>query len=237
MAGASHIGRVRKSNQDSFFFDESLGFVVVCDGIGGRKGGDIASQLAVEGIKTEFLKADRLRYDEISPFLCSAIDGVNQKIIQRGQAEEKPGMGTTINCLMFVGDRLHIGHVGDSRTYLYYQGHLWQLTLDHNLKMMLDRGWMNRHDLAPGAKEEALVRSLGLSERCDVDIYDIHVQPGQLFITCSDGLTGMLSDRMIAAIVEKNENQIDQLPQLLTAEANRRGGRDNITVVVTQVGV
>ena len=236
MSGATHIGRVRRSNQDAFFFDESQGFAVVCDGIGGRKGGDIASNLAVDGVKEQFLKSDKLRYEEISPFLCGAIDGVNRKIIQHGEAAGKPGMGTTINCLMFVGDRLHIAHVGDSRTYLFYKKHLWQLTLDHNLKMMLDRGWMNRNDLMPGAREEALVRSLGLSERCDVDIYDIPIQPGQLFLTCSDGLSGMISDKSLAHILQKFEHQLDELPQILINEANRKGGKDNITVVLSKVG-
>ncbi len=236
MFGATDVGRVRKANQDSFYYDEAHGFAVVADGIGGRKGGEIASKVAVEGMKKEFLDCDRLRHEEINPFLANAIDRVNQQILDRGTKENKPGMGTTINCLMFVGDRLHIAHVGDSRTYLYYKGHMWLLTLDHNLKMLLDRGWMQKQDLAPGAKEEALVRSLGLSDRCDVDVYDITIKKGEIFLTCSDGLSSMVDDRKIAQIIRENESNLTQLPSKLVSEANRRGGKDNITVVISQVG-
>lgn len=236
MAGATDVGRRRKSNQDSIFYDESHGIGVVADGIGGRKGGDIASSIAVNSMKKSFLGVDMIRHGEVNSFLVSAVDELNADIIARGQVEpEIAGMGTTLNCLAFVGDRLHIAHIGDSRTYLYYDGHIFQLTIDHNVGTFASRGWLRADQVLPGAKDEALVKALGLNQICEADIYEMNLKQGQIFITCSDGLSGMISDHEIASIVRKNLTKLDALPGLLIAAANAAGGRDNITVLVSEV--
>lgn len=236
MYGATDVGRVRSNNQDSLYFNQKQGLAIVCDGIGGRKGGELASSLAVDGIRRAIIDCDSLRHEEITNFLSTTVDRVNRGIIERGRAEiDKEGMGTTLNCLLFVGDKVYIAHLGDSRTYLYYQGYMWQLTLDHNLEVYVERGWLPPEALNGKSKSAALVRSLGLSEHCEVDIYEKRVKPGEIFITCSDGLSGMVGDRKIAAIIKENLNRVDQIPSLLIAEANRKGGRDNITVVLSEV--
>jgi len=236
MAGATDIGRKRKGNQDSIFFDESLGLGVVADGIGGRKGGEIASSIAVNSMKKAFQGVDMIRHGEVNSFLVTSIDELNTDILARGQLEpEIEGMGTTMNCLAFVGDRLHLAHIGDSRTYLVQDEQIFQLTIDHNVGTFAARGWLRAEQVLPGAKDEALVKALGLGPRCEADIYEMPLRPGQLFITCSDGLSGMLSDQEIANIVRKNTQNVDALPGLLIAAANAAGGRDNITVLVTEV--
>ena len=236
MSGSTHVGRVRKNNQDSFYFDSTHGIAIVADGIGGRKGGEVASQMAVAGMKDEFIKADCLRTEEINPFLSSTVDRVNQGIIERGELDPSiKGMGTTLNFLLFVADKLHIAHLGDSRTYLYDRGHLWQLTLDHNIETFIERGWMKQSDIAPNTQEGDLVRSMGLAGRCEADLYEIKLRSGQIFLTCSDGLTGMVSDRKISEIITQNANNISKLPKVLIDAANQNGGKDNITVVVSQV--
>jgi protein phosphatase len=144
-------------------------------------------------------------------------------------------MGTTLNCLMFVGDKLHLAHVGDSRTYLYYKKHLFQLTLDHNVAVFLERGWLPKSAVQPGAKDGALVRAMGLADHCDVDIYEIPLKPGQVFLTCSDGLSGMVDDRRIAQLITENLDQFDMLPKVLIDAANAAGGKDNITVLLSHV--
>src|SRR5258708_3957849 len=112
MVGGTHVGKVRKNNQDSIFFDEPQGIGIVADGIGGRRGGEVASSMVVEGLKRVFLETDRIRHEEINPFLFSAIDKVNGDLIEKGQQDPTvTGMGTTLNCLMFVGDKLHLAHV------------------------------------------------------------------------------------------------------------------------------
>lgn len=236
MVGATDVGRRRKSNQDSLYYDEPAGFGIVADGIGGRNGGEIASSMAVNGLRKAFMNSDRIRHEEINPFLTSSIDKMNLEILERGRREQEiAGMGTTLNCLMFVGDKLHLAHVGDSRTYLYYKKHLFQLTLDHNVGNFLERGWLPRTAVQPGAKEGALVRAMGLGERVDVDIYEIPLKSGQVFLTCSDGLSGMIEDRKTAQLITENLDQFEKLPKLLIDAANAAGGKDNITVLLSHV--
>lgn len=236
MAGATDIGRKRKANQDSIFYDESHGLGVVADGIGGRRGGEVASSIAVNSMKRAFLGVDVIRHGEVNSFLVRAVDELNADIIARGQMEpEIAGMGTTVNCLVFVGDRLHLAHVGDSRTYMYYDGNIFQITIDHNVGTFSARGWLSSNQVLPGAKDEALVKALGLTPNCEADIYEIGLKPGQIFVTCSDGLSGMVPDNEIANIIRKNCNKFDALPQILIAAANEAGGRDNITVLLSEV--
>ena len=236
MYGSTDVGRVRKNNQDDLYFNASQGMVIVADGIGGRKGGEVASALAVDGMRKAFLECESLRHEEISPFLASSVDKVNQTIMSRGKAEiEIQGMGTTLNCLLFVGDKVYIAHLGDSRTYLYYKGSMWQLTLDHSVEVYIGRGWLPKEAVAAAAKPTALVRSLGLSEQCEVDIYEKVIKPGEVYMTCSDGLTGMVGDKRICSLIKENGHRLEAVPKLLVAEANRKGGRDNITVVLSEV--
>lgn len=236
MAGSTDVGRVRKYNQDSLFYHEGLRVGVVADGIGGRKGGDVASKIAVNGVKNEILKSDCIRHSEIKNFLISTVDKINASIIEEGiNKPHVQGMGTTAECLMFVGDKLYVAHIGDSRTYLYYKQNFFQLTIDHNVETFLKHGWMTRDEVAAGAKKGALTRALGLSTKCEVDLYSIDLLPGQIFITCSDGLYGMVEDRHILKIIDKYSNRIGELPKVLINEANRKGGKDNITVLVAAV--
>ena len=236
MAGATDVGRRRKNNQDSLYYDEAQGFGIVADGIGGRSGGEIASSMAVNGLRKSFLNTESIRYEEINPFLITSIDKINNEILERGRREQEiNGMGTTLNCLMFVGSKLHVAHVGDSRTYLWHKKHFFQLTFDHSVGNFIAKGWLPKSALQPGAKDGALVRALGLGERCDVDVYEIETVPGQVYITCSDGLTGMVDDRHIAKIITDNLENFDQLPAKLIEAANAGGGKDNITVLATLV--
>jgi protein phosphatase len=236
MAGATDVGRRRKANQDSMFYDAAQGIGIVADGIGGRSGGEVASSMAVNGLRKAFLDVDMIRHEEIHPFLTSTIDKINQGIIEKGaQDSSLYGMGTTLNCLMFVGDKLHLAHIGDSRTYLFAQKHLFQLTLDHNVRTFLDRGWLSPNNVVPGSGESALVRALGLFERCDVDIYTRTVQKGDIYVTSSDGLFDMVKDSEIARIIAQNGEDFEGLPKKLIEEANRKGGRDNITVLVSKM--
>lgn len=236
MYGASDIGRVRKANQDSYYCNDQLGIAIVADGIGGRKGGEIASALAVEGMKKSFVECETLRHEEVTPFLTTSVDAINQGIINYGlNSPEVKGLGTTMNCLLFVGETIYVAHIGDSRTYLYSRNHLWQLTLDHNIEVYMKRGWLQPESVDGSTKPGALVRALGLSTQCEVDVYEKQLQPGELFITCSDGLSGMVTDAKILSIVHENRNRAEVIPKLLISEANRNGGKDNITVVVSEV--
>lgn len=236
MFGATDVGKVRKNNQDRYYCDHRQGIAIVCDGIGGRKGGDIAAQLTVDGLKKAFLESEFLASTDVAPFLYGAIDRVNSRVIKEGTDFPKyQGMGTTVNFLLFEDRKVSIAHVGDSRTYLYQDGNLWQLTIDHNIETFLKRGLLQPHDIGPGIKDSALVRSVGLMNRLECDLYEVPIMPGQILITCSDGLFGMVSDERILEIIMDHSENVKNLAQELVDEANRKGGRDNITVVVTQI--
>ncbi|NRA64086.1 MAG: serine/threonine-protein phosphatase [Pseudobacteriovorax sp.] len=234
--GNTNIGRVRKNNQDSIYVSSEHGLVVVADGIGGRKGGEIASSMAVNGMKNAYLSCESLRHEEVSPFLIKSIDSVNKAIINHGKNNaDLEGMATTLNCILYVGEKAYICHLGDSRTYLYYQGQMWQLTFDHNIENYVERGWLPDETLMNNPKPGALVRALGLAEECDVDIYEINLRPGEILLTCSDGLTGMVSDHEIRKMIRANTSQLHKLPNILIEAANRNGGVDNITVAISGV--
>jgi len=236
MYGASDVGKVRKTNQDSFYCNALQGMAIVADGIGGRKGGEVASRIAVDGMRRAIVSCEQLRHEEINPFLVSAVDTVNSEIITSGNVKGLPGMGTTLECAMFVGDRVHLAHVGDSRTYLFYKGQFWQLTIDHNLKTFIDRGWMIKSEIAPKMmKEEALVKALGLTHRCEIDVYSKELKDGEIYLTCSDGLSSMVEMKRIASIMKEHSSKPESLPKYLIEEANRAGGKDNVTVVITTV--
>lgn len=236
MVGATDVGRRRKTNQDSLYYDEPSGLGIVADGIGGRSGGEIASSMVVNGLRKSFLHSERLRHDEAVSLMISAIDRQNLEILERGAREvDLAGMGTTLNCLMFVGDRLYIAHVGDSRTYLYYKKHFFQLTLDHSVGTFVERGWLPKSAIQPGAKEGALVRALGLADRCEIDVYEMRLKPGQLFLTCSDGLSSMVEDQQLARILSDNIEKFESLPKILIEAANHKGGKDNVTVLCSMV--
>lgn len=236
MAGATNTGRSRKNNQDSIYFDESIGVGMVADGIGGRKGGEIASSMAINGVRKAMQDLENIREDEIRPFLISAIDKANLSIIARGEHQsELAGMGTTLECLLFFQKNLYLAHIGDSRTYLYSKEHFWQLTLDHNVDNFLERGWLKKSSLQQGWKASALVRAMGLSNHPEIDVYHKVIEPGELYLTASDGLFDMVNDHDIADILANASNDYNALPEILIKEANKRGGRDNITVFIAKI--
>ena len=237
MAGVTHIGRRRKNNQDSLFFDEGHGIGVVADGIGGRKGGEIASTLVVDGMRQAFLGSEVIRHEEITPFLASAVDTVNASVFGFGRNNpEYAGLGSTMECIFFSADMVYVAHVGDSRTYLYDDGQLFQLTLDHNVENFVDRGLVHRDSLQdPKIRGAALVKAVGLTSRCELDICRIKRRPGQIYLSCSDGLTSMLGDRDVATLLAEHCGNLQKAAGVLLDAANNAGGRDNITVLLARV--
>lgn len=236
MVGATDVGRKRKANQDSLYYDSKAGIGIVADGIGGRKGGEIASSIVVDGLRKTFMNSDLSNDAEINSLLMTAVDEVNQQILNEGELKpEIKGMGSTLNCLMFIKNKLHIAHIGDSRTYLYYQRHFWQLTLDHNVKTFLSKGWLDRSKVLSNSSGSALVRAMGLFDELEVDVYEKTVKPGEIYLTSSDGLFDMVSDAMIVKIMNQNLNNFEELPNILIREANKNGGKDNITVLLSKV--
>lgn len=225
------IGLKRKINQDAFSKDDGIGLYVVADGMGGHRGGEVASQLAVETMQ-KFAKENRqLSGREI---LDKGINLCCQAIYQQSQAhDELSGMGTTVMALLFQGDVAYVGQVGDSRAYLLNEGGIWQITEDHSLlNEEIRAGRIAAGEAASYQFKNVITRSVGYENQVLVDIYRRKVKPGDLFVLCTDGLSGLVEINEFAEHLGQKgpERGLRDLVNL----ANSRGGDDNITVLACQ---
>ncbi len=237
--GATDIGRKRKTNQDSICLDHTHHFFAVADGMGGHNGGDIASQLSV-AIMPEFLKSNTSMEPE--KLMKNIIKEINLAILKKAeQTPELHGMGTTVSAIQFNGPQLTIGNVGDSRVYLINNQHIFQLTRDHSfVQEKLNMGIYTRADAVNDPQKNVLVRSVGFEPEVVVDVFQYRICRNDLFIICSDGLHGKVSDADILHIVKKNISdpsrcQLDDLERTvkeLIQQANENGGQDNISVIM-----
>lgn len=237
IAGATHVGSVRQVNQDAFgrFDDEARSeiLLVVADGLGGHLGGEVASRMAVERIG-EFVRTSVGDPDER---LRSAIEQANDDILDR--AREDPsldGMGTTVVCLLLVEDgRSWVAHVGDSRLYRLRGGSIRCLTEDHSLIATLVReGVLTEAQARDDPRRNQILRALGVREDVELDLGAVELQPGDVYLLCSDGLHGLIEDEEIQRLADHSSRPEAVVKDLIEA-ANAAGGTDNVTGVVVQI--
>ena len=246
---ATDVGRQREHNEDNYLVDPKLHLFVVADGMGGHAAGEVASQISVHEISRIVREnadvihkyaqtQDLTERQEILVMLEHAVQTACATIFQRGQTDaDKRGMGTTTSCLLLVGERGFIAHVGDSRVYLLRQGQLHQLTEDHSLiNELVKRGKIKRDEIdgSPYAKyKNAVTRAVGAYESVEVDTLDFEVLPGDAFLICSDGLHHYLKEGDVAEIFGRPD--LAEAPKAMVALANEGGGHDNITALVVRV--
>lgn len=223
VGSATDIGRVRERNEDSVLVDPPL--YVVADGMGGHRGGQVASQVALETM-------EELGTEGRGP-LAEHVRQANRAVWDRSVEDEQlSGMGTTLTAARIEGTNALIAHVGDSRAYLLRDGLLRQLTSDHTLvARMVKSGEISEAEADVHPHKNVLTRALGTDEQVEVDEDSIALADGDRLLLCSDGLTGMMTEDQIQAILE-NSDQPQQAADRLVKAANRAGGIDNITVVV-----
>lgn len=235
------IGRKRSQNQDNCAAHPDLGLFMVSDGMGGHRGGEIASATAVETI-SNFVRNYQKQNKTWDPIqlMTQAISAANHAIYQK--SIEKPqlqGMGTTTTAILFQGRTLIIGHVGDSRCYFIRPHALWQVTRDHSLvQEKLRAGLITRQEVKTDRMKNVITRSVGFESEVNVEIYQMMVQPKDCFLLCSDGLSGLIDDSSILEEVEKNyfeSGDIQKTVDHLISAANSNGGDDNITSILVQV--
>ena len=244
-AGRTHVGMKRSHNEDSLRLcrDESL--FIVADGMGGCLWRN-HDQLSVETL-AEFFRAtesdgeitwpDKMDkeklYDENR--VVTGIKLSNRRIFESASRDARlKGMGTTIVATFFNGDKCYIGHVGDSRVYLYRREQLNLLTEDHSL--LNDYIKMKRltpEEIEAFPHKNVIVRALGMKETVQVDISEQRIEPGDLFLLCSDGLSGMITDEGMAEIIT-NTPDLEECCDRLIEVANQNGGTDNITVILVR---
>ncbi|HEY0670654.1 MAG TPA: Stp1/IreP family PP2C-type Ser/Thr phosphatase [Longimicrobiales bacterium] len=221
------VGRVRARNEDSFLLDAGASLYAIADGMGGHAAGDVASQTAIAAFAAAF--AD-------TRSVLAAMKSANRAVIERAVAEpDKLGMGTTMTAVSIVGPSILAAHVGDSRLYRWRAHQLTQLTRDHTVVQdMVDRGALSKEEAMYHPMSSMLTRSLGSRADVEVDLLEDALQPGDLLLLCSDGLTGMMTDADIADVMQQGK-ALDDIAKELITRANRAGGIDNITVVLLQV--
>ncbi len=239
-SGASDIGMKRSTNQDSICLYPSRNFFAVADGMGGHNGGDIASQMTVK-LLPDFIEENLPKLD-IPTLLSESIKYVNNSIYKHGQAnQDLKGMGTTLTAIMFNGNEMNIANVGDSRTYLINRGNLYQVSRDHSLvQEKLNIGLYDREQAKADPQKNVLIRTVGFEPEVEVDTYKYKIQKNDIFLLCSDGLHGKVSDEDIIHLVNKfipepmnaKQQQLDDLVSELIKQANANGGQDNISVII-----
>lgn len=246
IAGRSNTGMVRSNNEDKIGEDQEIGLVVLADGMGGYKGGEVASRLAVNTILDE-LRAEIPRltpgeideqtgYTKESLAARRSVVKANETIFSVSSTEPQyRGMGTTLVMGIFYDNQITVAHVGDSRMYRFRDGNLQQITVDHTLlQELVDRGFYTQEEANSSLNKNLVTRALGIEGSIAVDIKEDLAMPGDIYILCSDGLTDMVDDQEIHATVKAFKDNLDQLADRLIEIANENGGRDNVSVLLAK---
>lgn len=226
-------GLVRSNNEDNYLNRSEIGLFIVCDGLGGHAAGEIASQLAVDTIRSRIEGVG-----DPERQLSEAINEANRKILRDQQTHpERIGMGTTLSALWLAdpkGEIGWIGHIGDSRVYRCREDQLDQLTEDHSpVYRLYKEGSLDKDQLRHHPQKNLIERSLGLGPTIQCDIFTIDLQPGDRFLLCTDGLSDCVSDEEIREVCRTTS--LDQLCPTLIQKAIDFGGYDNITIVVVEL--
>jgi len=237
--GNSDIGKIRQNNEDAFrfgSFDDGVTWAVVCDGMGGAAGGQIASTIAADmvGKKIEKCYNKSMSEGSIENMLLSAITTANVTVYDRAISDDfLSGMGTTIVCAVIKNSVASIAHVGDSRAYLIQDGRLRLLTKDHSLvQEMLDNGQITEEEFEHHPVKNIITRALGVSEQVEIEFDSVELKKGDVLFLCTDGLSGSVSKDEMLEIYQAYP--FDQFTAKLIERANNAGGNDNITVVAVQ---
>ena len=222
-AAATDIGLVREGNEDSYLTEEPL--FAVADGMGGHRGGEVASQLAVETLEKLFKQG--------AGDLPDQVQEANRVVFERSVLDRKvAGMGTTLTAALVEGDRVRLAHVGDSRAYLLRDGKVRLLTEDHTLvHRMVTEGEISQEEAETHPQRSVLTRAVGVDTVVDVDDDTVHILPGDRLLLCTDGLTSMVSEEVIEEVLGDVPDPQEAAQQLVRM-ANEAGGVDNTTVVV-----
>jgi len=253
--GRTDRGRTRESNEDSFLIaDLDSGscpdsgcviekhqgdagvFLAVSDGMGGARAGEVASRLAVESVYDTLKMLPAPLRDPESNLLRS-FERANETVFQRSEADAAcRGMGTTLTGVLVLEDCCYLGHVGDSRAYLHHDRVLRQLTRDHSLmNFLIDYGVMSSDQAEALVNRNIILEALGVKREVTIDTGSLTVVEGDLLLLCTDGLYVTMTDDEIRQAMDA-ERDLERLCANLVDEANRRGGPDNVTVLVCRMG-
>ena len=244
IAGRSDPGRVRSHNEDFIGNDPEIGLVILADGMGGYKGGEIASEMAVntvlEDLKSVIPALNPGEIDEQTGYSRESL-AARQSIIKANEAihtiaQKQPqyhGMGTTVVLGIFYDNHITIAHVGDSRMYRFREDRLEQVTVDHTLlQELIDRGFYSPEEARESLNKNLVTRALGIEDSVAVDIHEDLVLPGDIYLLCSDGLNDMMEDEVMSQIIRNSKDNLERIADQLIMQANENGGKDNVSVIL-----
>ncbi len=240
-------GQVRKNNEDSVDEDQKIGLVVLADGMGGYKAGEVASGMCVATVKDvmggQWPLVDAEKRDEASGYrvatlmLRDALNTAHKAIYEVSNSQAQcEGMGTTAVAVLFFNNSASIAYVGDSRLYRLRKEQLEQITTDHSLvEEMVARGLYSREDAIKNVNSNIVTRALGIEPTVEVDMIEDALEIGDVLLLCSDGLTDLVSDEIVRLTLAENVDNLQQAGERLIQFANERGGKDNISVILARV--
>lgn len=233
----SDIGKIREQNQDYYYIpssDSDLQLYILADGMGGYKGGEIASKMATEAVKEyvhlNFPKTEGLK-ERILELVRQAAIYANKVVFDKSkEVEELEGMGTTLEICLIYNNKAYIGHIGDSRIYRIRKEFIRKLTQDHSyVQKLVKEGKITKEQAEVHPQKNMLTRALGCNAFVEPDVMVKGFLKDDILVMCSDGLTNMVKTEIIYQEASKN---IEQAPKELVRIANENGGKDNVTVVI-----
>lgn len=230
------VGLSRTENQDCFYTTEMpIGnlpnLFLVADGMGGHVGGKCASHKALQ---TMIDTVKELEETDPGTILEKAMLRANEEVMKEAQIQNMEGMGTTMVAATILGDRMYVANVGDSRLYTVKPGGIRQITKDHSLvEEMVRMGELDPDNARTHQKKNVITRAVGMSEDLKIDVFETELEEESMILMCSDGLTNMVEDETIRVIINSQRDVIERAEKLIE-EANKNGGKDNITVVVIE---
>lgn len=233
----SNIGKERRINEDFYYIsepDSKIKLYIIADGMGGYKGGEIASKLATESIQkyiyANFEKNKNSR-EEIVNLIKEAIKFANSQVFEEAKKDQElTGMGTTLDICLIYNSKLYVGHVGDSRVYRIRKDFLRRITKDHSyVQKLIEDGTITKEEAYHHPKKNMLIKALGCEEHVEPDVYVKTFLANDILLMCTDGLTNMIKENEIYNIIKENPQEATNA---LIKKANENGGLDNITAIV-----
>lgn len=241
------VGLRRDHNEDAIASDDSMGFVILADGMGGYKAGEVASEIAVLSITAELKEAMLgLRPGKIDPVLnmqaeaqliIDAVRNANEAIFTVSQTQPQcAGMGTTLVVGLFTNNKLLVGHIGDSRMYRHRQAQLTQITEDHSLlQEQIKSGLITAEQAKYSANKNLVTRALGIDPEVELELNEFDVAVDDIYLLCSDGLSDLVDDEIIQDTLNMLSSDLTEAAHQLVQMANDNGGKDNISVILVRV--
>jgi serine/threonine protein phosphatase PrpC len=244
--GLTHVGKQRQHNEDSFLVADEAKLYLVADGMGGHAAGEIASRIAVDSI-SEFILHTKEddgtwphAYDEnfrrTTNRLMAAVRLANTRVLEAMRKDARlRGMGTTVVACLADDNTMSVAHVGDSRAYLIRNGQLSRLTNDHSWVFeQVQAGMLTEAEAEKHPLRNVITRALGGALSVNPDAAEVESHPGDVYLLCSDGLTGMVPEEEILRVVTESSGDIEKACQQLIDTANERGGLDNVTAILVR---